>query len=339
MALRRFFQDSRSAWVSSKKARKRARRFFCCSVPVMNSSSFARVSGRSSVAQHPAEGIEQGGLVAVREVQIVVGKSRGVAVHRASQGDLVERLAQLVGQGRVFLGHPMIEEEGVDLAAQHLRGIQVDGGRLHVAVQHLQRVREEILIVPVGGGIGDGEHRRVAVPAAGAADALDEIGLVGRNAAQHHAGQGADVDAHLQGRRRREQVLVPGLRGLLGGHEAVLQGDPLVALQQPRVLVGDDPGDVASQPDGRATSSSPRAGSGRRVSPGLFQAGSPLSASAASSGTQRAWEPDGVISRRRLRYRFSLSGTKPKTRARFPRSSSSTNRPRPACSRALSSSS
>ena len=144
----------------------------------------------------------------------------------------------------------MIEEEGVDLAAQHLRGIQVDGGWLHVAVQHLQRVREEILIVPVGGGIGDGEHRRVAVPAPGAADALDETGLVGRNAPQHHAGQGADVDAHLQGRRRREQVLVPGLRGILGGHEAVLQGDPLVALQQPRVLVGDDPGDVASRETG-----------------------------------------------------------------------------------------
>ena len=60
------------------------------------------------------------------------------------------------------------------------------------------------------GGFSGKSEREVSVPAARAADPLQVIGESGRDGAKDHGREVADVDAHLEGRRGREQVHAPG---------------------------------------------------------------------------------------------------------------------------------
>ena len=242
------------------------------------------------LAQEAAKGVEQLGLPPIDEIQIVERKPPRLAL---TLGYLVQGLAQPVGHAGALLRHPMVEEEGIELPPQHLRRPQVDRRRLHRPLQHLQRIAEEVLVMPLRGGIGDSEDGRITVQAAGATDALDETRLVWRHPAQHHAGQGADVDAHLQGRRRREQVLEPGPRLLRPGHEAVLQFHALIPLQQARVFMGDHPPHLPAQeplapPAGGPASALAGIGSGKDIGIGCQALGG------AVPGRQAGYPPEGV---------------------------------------------
>ena len=90
--------------------------------------------------------------------------------------------------------------------------------------------------------IRQGGRHGVAVAASRPTDALQEAGLVGGHRTEQHRGQVADIDAHLQRGRSREQVLEPGPGVLV--LEAVFQFLAHLSLQQAGVLGGNHPAQV-----------------------------------------------------------------------------------------------
>ena len=86
------------------------------------------------------------------------------------------------------------------------------------------------------GTISQGGRHRIAVTAAGTAHALQEAGLVGRHRAQQDLRQIANVHAHLQRWRGRQQVFEPGFRHL--ALESQLQRLAFLAFKQAGVFSG-----------------------------------------------------------------------------------------------------
>ena len=144
------------------------------------------------------------------------------------------------GGSRESRGAP-VDEVGDVLPPQDLLGVEVGRRRPHLAVDHRERVTElgQLLAAP-----GDeGEVERVAGEAAGAADPLQVRRDGARQRGEHHGRQVADVDAHLQRRRRDEHVR--GLRARSPRLEPVLVREPRLVVEQAGVLAGDDPAHVA----------------------------------------------------------------------------------------------
>ena len=156
--------------------------------------------------------------------------------------EVLEDVRQTRGErgGRDARGDPVVEREGRELALEDGRSAEVDARRRDVAREHLQGVLEEVEVV--GLALGDGDRERVAVAAARAADALEVVGLGGRDRGEEDRREVADVDAHLERRRAREEVGGPGA---VVADESLLQGLAVVALQEARVLAGDDAVEVA----------------------------------------------------------------------------------------------
>ena len=119
----------------------------------------------------------------------------------AAEGFLhtIEHRFELAGQRQRIEAarDPAIEAVGQKLAAQDGGRIEVAARGIHLPLQHLARVGEEIEVV------GCARHKRahhgIAVAAASAADALQVVRWFGRHRGQQHRGEIADVDAHLQG--------------------------------------------------------------------------------------------------------------------------------------------
>ena len=147
-------------------------------------------------AQEIEKRLEQSRLVG----QHMVEKGEGKAA-RVSSRQGIEGSGRLIRQGgdRDAAPDPVIQTEGEQLAAQHLRGAQKHAGRGHLTGQHFVRLLEEVQVMRAV-AIGQGRGHGVAIAAASPADALQKTGLVGWDGTQQHRRQVADVHAHLQRR-------------------------------------------------------------------------------------------------------------------------------------------
>ena len=105
--------------------------------------------------------------------------------------------------------------------------------------EHLPRFFEEVEVVGTA-AVGERGRERIAVAPPRAADPLQEARLSRRHRTEHHRREIADIHAHLQRGRGREQVLVPRPGGVR--LEAALERFPLLALQEARVLGGESRG-------------------------------------------------------------------------------------------------
>ena len=122
------------------------------------------------------------------------------------------------------------------LAAEDLLGAQVRGGWGDGAVDEGERVAEAGQ--ELAAALDEGQVQRVAGEAAGAADALDVVADGAGQGGEHHRGQVADVDAHLQRRGGHQHV---GRGGVVGaGLEGVLVLEALGGVQEAGVFAGDD---------------------------------------------------------------------------------------------------
>ena len=139
-----------------------------------------RVAGAHSrgefwiLGKRPLDLIEQPLLVLQHVVAVDVREAVELGLlHR------IERLRSLLGQGRgvAQARDPVVHAEREQLAPQHLRGLQEDAGRRHLARNHLLGLGEEVQVVRAV-AVGQRGRHRIAVTPARAAHALQEAGLV-----------------------------------------------------------------------------------------------------------------------------------------------------------------
>ena len=127
--------------------------------------------------QQVDELLQQARLVLQHMIQEGKGETRWLL-----HGYRIQRLAGLVWQRfqRNSAADPIVHAIGEQLAAQYLGGLQENAWRQHLAGQHFIGVRKEIQVmrtVAIRQRRGEG----VAITSPGAAQALQEAGLVGRH--------------------------------------------------------------------------------------------------------------------------------------------------------------
>ena len=136
----------------------------------------------------------------------------GAGVHAADRARGQLRM-YAVGRTRLTVG-----QRGEVLPAQDLVGVEVRRGRPDLPVDHRQRVAEPGQLLPAPGD--EREVERASGEAPGPAHSLQVRRHRARQRGQHHRGEIADVDAHLEGRRGDEHVGCVG--AVLAALEAVL---------------------------------------------------------------------------------------------------------------------
>ncbi len=216
-ALRRVVQ------VRSKSARVR--------LPVDRGRPAAQAAGR-----RPGQPVE----AAEEPVQVTRRTIFGEADQLAEEGARVgraERAARPPGVRPVLLAGEAVDEVGDVLSAQDLLGGQVRRGRADLPVDDRQGILKPGQLIAAAGD--EGEVERAARKAPGPADPLQ----VGRDRLgqrrEQDSGQVADVDAHLQRRRRDKYVRRARVAGRLLELALVLQ--PGDVIDQAGVLPRDDP--------------------------------------------------------------------------------------------------
>ena len=180
----------------------------------------------------------------VSAILIVPGEERLGKCRLRALVNRLEHASDRIRQARLSRReHPLTQGKAQILAFKDRIGIKEHAWRRDRARDHLRRITEEIQVMRSRRGHGDVEC--AAVLTSRTSDSLDELGLVRRHAAQEHTRQVADVHAHLQSRRRRNEVRIPLLRPL--GLKPVLQFLALITIEQSRMLRRIDPVNLAMQ--------------------------------------------------------------------------------------------
>jgi len=182
----------------------------------------------SSTSESGQEGVEQGlrlGLGVLDEL-VEEGPLVGGADRRG--GPLRVRALRVAGEG--------VDEVGDVLPLEDLLRREVRGGGPYLPVDDGQRVADARQVLAPAGD--EGEVEGVSGEASGPADALDVGGDGAGQRGEHHGGQVADVDAHLEGGRGDKHVRRLGVG--VSALESRLVAEAGLVVQEAGVLARDD---------------------------------------------------------------------------------------------------